>query len=68
MTAPAQVAAGARSLGATIVHGLVALTHNSLALVGLVVAFCALTLFSRADLRAALGEQLQGLSRAMGCP
>lgn len=53
MTAPAQVAAGARSLSATIAHGLVALAHNSLALFGLAVAFCALTLFSRADLRTA---------------
>ena len=64
MTAPAQVAAGARSLGATIVHGLVALTHNSLALVGLVVAFCALTLFSRADLRAAGENQLRSWLQA----
>lgn len=64
MTAPAQVAAGARSLGATIVHGLVALTHNSLALVGLAVAFCALTLFSRADLRAAGEQQLRSWLQA----
>ena len=64
MTASAKVAAGARSLGATIVHGLVALTHNSLALVGLVVAFCALTLFSRADLRAAGENQLRSWLQA----
>ena len=59
MTASAQVAAGARSLGATIVHGLVALAHNSFALIGLAVAFCALTLFSRDDLRQAGEAQLR---------
>ena len=60
MTASAQVAAGARSLSATIAHGLVALAHNSFALIGLAVAFCALTLFSRDDLRQAGEAQLMG--------
>ena len=59
MTASAQVAAGARSLSATIAHGLVALAHNSFALIGLAVAFCALTLFSRDDLRQAGEAQLR---------
>ena len=59
MTASAKVAAGARSLSATIAHGLVAMAHNSFALIGLLVAFCALTLFSRADLRHAGEEYLR---------
>ena len=59
MTASAKVAAGARTLSATFAHGIVALAHNSFALIGLVVAFCALTLFSRADLRHAGEEYLR---------
>ncbi len=59
MTASAKVAAGARSLGGTLAHGIVAMAHNSLALVGLLVAFCALTLFSRADLRNAGEDYLR---------
>ncbi|MEN5181174.1 lytic transglycosylase domain-containing protein [Comamonas testosteroni] len=59
MTASAKVAAGARSLGSTLAHGIVAMAHNSLALVGLLVAFCALTLFSRADLRNAGEDYLR---------
>ena len=59
MTASAKVAAGARSLSATIAHGFVALAHNSLALIGLAVAFCALTLFSRDDLRHAGKDYLR---------
>ena len=59
MTASAKVAAGALSLGSTLAHGIVAMAHNSLALVGLLVAFCALTLFSRADLRNAGEDYLR---------
>ena len=59
MTASAKVAAGARSVSATIAHGLVALTHNGFALVGLLVAFAALTLFSRDDLRNSGEEHLR---------
>ena len=59
MTASAKVAAGARTVSATIAHGIVAMAHNSFALIGLLVAFCALTLFSRADLRHAGEEYLR---------
>ncbi|MEG1202982.1 MAG: lytic transglycosylase domain-containing protein, partial [Comamonas sp.] len=59
MKASAKVAAGARSLSTTLAHGVVAMAHNSFALIGLVVAFCALTLFSRADLRLAGEEHLR---------
>ncbi len=59
MTASAKVAAGARSVSATIAHGFVALAHNSLAVIGLLVAFTALTLFTRDDLRHAGEDYLR---------
>lgn len=64
MTAPAQVDAGVRSLGATISRGLMTMAHNSFALIGLVVAFCALTLVSRPDLRHAGEVQLRSWLQA----
>ena len=64
MTASAKVAAGARSLSATLAHGIVAMAHNSFALIGLAVAFCALMLFSRADLRLAGEEHLRAWLQA----
>ncbi|MGE8492097.1 MULTISPECIES: lytic transglycosylase domain-containing protein [Comamonas] len=64
MTAPAQVDAGARSLSATISRGLMTMAHNSFALIGLVVAFCALTLVSRDDLRHAGEAQLRSWLQA----
>ncbi|QMV74305.1 lytic transglycosylase domain-containing protein [Comamonas piscis] len=64
MTAPAQVDAGVRSLGATISRGLMTVAHNSFALIGLIVAFCALTLVSRPDLRHAGEAQLRSWLQA----
>lgn len=64
MTAPAQVDAGVRSLSATISRGLMTMAHNSFALIGLVVAFCALTLVSRDDLRHAGEAQLRSWLQA----
>lgn len=64
MTAPAQVDAGVRSLSATISRGLMTMAHNSFALIGLLVAFCALTLVSRDDLRHAGEAQLRSWLQA----
>jgi hypothetical protein len=64
MTAPAQVDAGVRSWSATISRGLMTMAHNSFALIGLVVAFCALTLVSRDDLRHAGEVQLRSWLQA----
>lgn len=51
MTASAKVVAGVRLVRANIAQAIMAVTHNGFALLGLLVAFVALTLVARDDLR-----------------
>lgn len=51
MTASAKVVAGVRLARANIAQAILAVTHNGFALLGLLVAFIALTLVARDDLR-----------------
>lgn len=55
-TASGRMVAGARTFAAHVANGLLAVTHSSFALLGLAVAFAAIALTARADLRQA-GEQ-----------
>jgi len=54
------VVASVRTFAANIVNGLVVVTHSSFALLGLAVAFVAIALTARPDLRHSGEEQLRG--------
>ena len=53
MTATEKMVSGLRSVAATVAHGLVHLTHNGFALLGLAVAMAVIALTARPDLRMA---------------
>lgn len=53
MTATEKMVSGLRSVAATVAHGLVHLTHNGFALLGLAVAMAVIALTARPDLRTA---------------
>lgn len=60
MTASGKVITGVRTFAADVINGFLEITHNGFALLGLAVAFAAITLTARADLRQAGEEQLRG--------
>ncbi|MGE8320254.1 MAG: transglycosylase SLT domain-containing protein [Comamonas sp.] len=60
MTASAKVVAGVRLVRANIAQAILAVTHNGFALLGLLVAFTALTLVARDDLRHSGENYLRG--------
>ena len=64
MTALGKIAQAARTFTADVAEGFFEITHNGFALIGLVVAFAALTLFLRGDLRQSGEAQLMGLLQA----
>jgi hypothetical protein len=55
---------GLRTFAADVTEGFLEITHNSFALLGLAVAFVAITLVARPDLRQAGEEQLMGWLQA----
>lgn len=60
MTASGKVIAGVRTVIADVVNGLLEVTHNGFALLGLVVVFAAVTLTARPDLRQIGEDELRG--------
>ncbi|WP_119965037.1 lytic transglycosylase domain-containing protein [Simplicispira lacusdiani] len=58
MTATGKMVSGLRTFAADVAHGFLEITHNSFALLGLAVAFAAIALTARPDLRQAGEEQL----------
>ena len=64
MTASGKVVAGVRTFASDVTNGFLEVTHNGFALLGLAVAFAAITLTARADLRQAGEEQLMGWLQA----
>ena len=60
MTASNKTASGIRTFAADVTAGFLAITRNSFALLGLAVAFVALTLLARPDLRQTGEERLMG--------
>lgn len=64
MTASASMVARARTFAAKTASGLVVFTHSSFALLGLAVAFLAIVLFARPDLRHTGEEHLRGWLQA----
>ena len=60
MTASSNTASGIRTFAADVSAGFLAITRNSFAFLGLSVAFIALTLLARPDLRQTGEEQLMG--------
>ncbi|MGD9774074.1 transglycosylase SLT domain-containing protein [Diaphorobacter sp.] len=58
MTASAKAVAGVRTFTADVINGFLEVTHSGFALLGLTVAFAAITLSARPDLRQAGEEQL----------
>ena len=58
MTASGKIVSGVRTFAADVTEGFLEITHNSFALIGLAVAFVAITLTARPDLRQAGEEQL----------
>ena len=60
MTASNKTASGIRTFAADVAAGFMAITRNSFALLGLAVAFLALTLLARPDLRLTGEERLMG--------
>ncbi|CAM3539962.1 lytic transglycosylase domain-containing protein [Paracidovorax anthurii] len=73
MTASGKVIGGVRTFASDVIDGFLEITHSSFALVGLTVAFGAITLTARPDLRQAGEEQLMGWLQArqvalMGVP
>ncbi|WP_312307012.1 lytic transglycosylase domain-containing protein [Pulveribacter sp.] len=60
MTASGRAVAGVRTFAADVANGFLEVTHSSFALLGLAVAFAAITLTARPDLRQAGEEQLMG--------
>ena len=64
MTASGKIVSGVRTFVADVTNGFLEITHNSFALIGLAVAFVAITLTARPDLRQAGEEQLMGWLQA----
>ena len=64
MTASGKMVSGLRTFAADVTEGFLEITHNSFALLGLAVAFVAITLLARPDLRQAGEEQLIGWLQA----
>ena len=60
MTVSGRAIAGVRTFAADVINGFLEVTHNGFALLGLAVAFAAITLTARADLRQAGEEHLRG--------
>ena len=60
MTASNKTVSGIRTFAADVAAGFLAITRNSFALLGLGVAFVALTLLARPDLRQTGEERLMG--------
>ncbi len=60
MTASGKVTAGVRTFVSDVINGFVEVTHSSFALLGLAVAFAAITLTARPDLREAGEQHLMG--------
>ncbi|WP_027016599.1 lytic transglycosylase domain-containing protein [Comamonas composti] len=60
MPASGKFFAPARTFATDVVNGFLAITHNGFALLGLTVAFMAITLFARPDLRDAGENRLRG--------
>ncbi len=58
MTASGKFVSGIRTFVTDVTNGFLEITHNSFALIGLAVAFVAITLTARPDLRQAGEEQL----------
>jgi soluble lytic murein transglycosylase-like protein len=64
MTASGKIVSGVRTFVADVTEGFLEITHNSFALIGLAVAFVAIALTARPDLRQAGEEQLMDWLRA----
>ena len=64
MTASKKIVSGVRTFVADVTEGFFEITHNSFALIGLAVAFVAIALTARPDLRQAGEEQLMDWLRA----
>jgi len=64
MTASGKIVSGVRTFVADVTEGFLEITHNSFALLGLVVAFVAITLAARPDLRQAGEEELMNWLQA----
>ncbi|WP_311221253.1 MULTISPECIES: lytic transglycosylase domain-containing protein [unclassified Acidovorax] len=64
MTASGTLVAGVRTFASDVADGFLEITHSGFALVGLTVAFVAITLTARPDLRDAGEEQLRGWLQA----
>ncbi|AVP58254.1 lytic transglycosylase domain-containing protein [Pulveribacter suum] len=60
MTASGRAVAGVRTFAADVANGFLEVTHSSFALLGLAVAFAAITLLARPDLRQSGEEHLMG--------
>ena len=60
MTASGNLVSGLRTFGADVAAGFMKIIHSSFALIGLAVAFVAITLVARPDLRQSGEEQLMG--------
>ena len=60
MTASGKIVSGVRTFAADVTEGFLEITHNSFALIGLAVAFAAIALVARPDLRQTGEEQLMG--------
>ncbi|MBY0453340.1 MAG: lytic transglycosylase domain-containing protein [Burkholderiaceae bacterium] len=58
MTASGKMISGLRTFATDVIHGFLEITHNSFALLGLTVAFVAIALTARPDLRQEGEEQL----------
>ena len=73
MTASRRIISGVRTFVSDVTEGFLEITHNSFALIGLAVAFVAIALTARPDLRQTGEEQLMGWLQArqvqmMGMP
>jgi hypothetical protein len=64
MTASGKAVAGVRTFAADVASGFLEVTHSGFALLGLAVAFAAIALTARPDLRQAGEEQLMGWLQA----
>ncbi len=60
MTASGNIVSGLRTFGADVAAGFMEIIHSSFAIIGLTVAFIAITLVARPDLRQSGEEQLMG--------
>ena len=64
MTASGKIVSGVRTFAADVTEGFLEITHNSFALIGLAVAFVAIALTARPDLRQAGEERLMNWLQA----